>query len=304
MNRWLVMLGSVLLLVGTTHADSDLNVVVILDNSGSMETQMARSESRMEAAKRSLLAVLKLTPPDANVGVILLNPQELNDYWLIPLGPIDRGQTRQAIRNIRAGGPTQLGGAMKLAADALMERRATQKYGQYKLLLVTDGEATDQREVDLYLPEIQSRGLLTDVIGVDMGQQHSLATRASTYRNAADPASLEKAISAVVLGESSYDDMDAGETDFELLEGLPIELAATAVTALTSPLNTPIGGGDFQPAIPTQKPAAQGGGGGPGPASPPVAVDQDGGFRVPWFMLLIMVFFVMRLVGGVKKKMR
>lgn len=299
MHRWLAILG-LATLTSLVNADSGLNVVVILDNSGSMQTPMSGGESRMEAAKRSLLAVLEQTPDEAQVGVVLLNPPRLNDLWLIPLGSADRQATRDAVESIRAGGPTPLGAKMKLAADALLAAREDQKYGEYKLLLVTDGEATDQRLVDRYLPEVQARGLMTDVIGVDMGQQHSLAARATTYRSAADPASLERAISEVVLGESSYDDMDAGETDFELLEGLPGELASAAVVALTSPPNTPIGEGGFTPPSRAPSPPAAAGG---GPAAPnPPRADQDGGgFEVPWYVVFIVIFFVVRLLRAAKK---
>ncbi len=50
---------------------------------------------------------------------------------------------------------------MKMAADALLELRDRQRYGTYKLLIVTDGEATDGHLVEQYLPEIQAAGLLS-----------------------------------------------------------------------------------------------------------------------------------------------
>lgn len=301
MRQRLAALCLAALLAGSAHADSGLNIVVILDNSGSMETPMVGGDSRMAVAKRSLLSVLEQTPDDAQVGVVLFNPPRLNDHWLIPLGPVDRAATRRAIGRIRAGGPTPLGSAMKIAADALLGQRDDRKYGDYKLLMVTDGEATDQTLVDKYLPEVLARGLMADVIGVDMGEQHSLAARSSSYRSAMDSASLERAISAVVMGESSYDNMDAGETDFELLEGLPAELATAALAALTSPPNTPIGGGGFVPPPQANRagpPAANGGG---GPGNPQVVVEDGGGFQVPWFVVLIVVFLVIRLMSAAKK---
>lgn len=290
---------SALLLFVAVQANAELNVVVILDNSGSMSTEMSGGESRMAAAKRSLLSVLEQTPDDARVGVVLLNPPKLNDDWLIPLGPVDRGATVSVVQSIRAGGPTPLGRAMRLAGDALLASRETQKYGQYKLLLVTDGEATDPRLVDRFLPEVQARGLVVEAIGIDMGEQHSLAMRANTYRNAADPQSLERAISAVVLGESSYDDMDAGETDFEVLEALPGELAIAALSALASPSNAPIGEGEFVP--PPARPTPPAPLGGPPAPNQPAPAADDGGFRVPWFVILIAVFMVMRFLRAAKK---
>lgn len=244
MHRSTTALLLALASAATVQADSGLNIVVILDNSGSMAERMPGGGSRMDAAKRSLQTVLERTPDDANVGVVLLNPATLGEDWLIPLGPVDTQAAQHTIERVRAQGPTPLGGAMKQGADALLELRDTQRYGDYKLLVVSDGEATDGQLVERYLPEVQSRGLLVDVIGVAMGRQHSLATRANTYRNAEDPASLEQAISAVVLGESTADSdsADAGESDFEVLAPIPGELAAAALAALTTQSNEPIDG--------------------------------------------------------------
>jgi len=218
-----------------SEASEGLKIVVILDNSGSMNTQLAGRNTRIAAAKEALLKVLQQLPAQAEVGVLLLNPGS-QGRWQVPLGPLDIGATREAVNRVRADGYTPLGESMKMAANSLLELRGKQKYGTYKLLIITDGEATDAELVERYLPEIQSRGLLMDVIGVAMGSQHRLATRANTYRNVEDPESLEKAISAVVLGESSSDSRDdTGESDFELIAPLPAELAAASLAVLASP---------------------------------------------------------------------
>lgn len=244
MNRLLIaallVIGSLAQISAGLGADN-LNVVVILDNSGSMNEQMQSGGTRIAAAKTALLKVLDQTPPGASVGVLLLNAGP-NGKWLVPLGPVDKTAIQAAVADLRADGGTPLGGSMKGAADALLKQRETQRYGDYKLLIVSDGEATDQPLVDRFLPEIQARGLLIDVIGVDMGREHSLATRASTYRNASDPKSLEQAISAVVLGESGASGTgDAGESDFELLASLPTEMASASLVALTNLANDPVG---------------------------------------------------------------
>ena len=129
---------------------------------------------------------------------------------------------------------------MKEAADALLDKRKKEVYGNYRLLIVTDGEAGDQELVDQYLPAIKARGLITDVIGVNMPGDHSLATQVNTYRRADDPASLAQAI-AEVFAESSGDSGDAGESDYDLLSGLPDDVAMAALTGLTETDNQPIG---------------------------------------------------------------
>jgi hypothetical protein len=89
------------------------------------------------------------------------------------------------------------------------------------------------------LPDIVSRGITVDVIGVDMRQDHSLATRVHRYRRADDPASLQREISAVFAESSGTDSAAAG--DFQLLSGLTPEWATAAIASLTRVSNEPIG---------------------------------------------------------------
>lgn len=310
MHRWLAVSFAILtaLAAASSIAGPGLHVVVILDNSGSMAERMPGGGSRMDAAKRSLQTVLDRTPAGAEVGVLLLNPPRIGNDWLFELGPVDPTATRQAIDRVVAGGPTPLGGAMKAATDALLEAREKNRYGDYKVLVVSDGEATDGNLVDRYLPEVQARGVLVDVIGVAMGQQHSLATRANTYRNANDPASLEQAISAVVLGESTSDAGDAGdESDFEILAPLPAELAAASLTALASQPNTPIGGtGDLgMNELGALKPRAAGQAVPNAPPQPqPDPPDNGGGFSRLFIFLVIAFFILTRVLSNKKKSKR
>lgn len=239
---------------------ADQHLVIVLDDSGSMAEQMrsVRGTHKIDAAKTALRTVLEQLPDDSQVGVVVLNGAP--DGWLLPLGPLDKTQLNSIIQQITASGGTPLGRSMKVAADALLAARAEQHYGTYKLLIVTDGEAGDKDLVEQYLPDIVSRGLLVDVIGVDMKQDHSLATQVNTYRRADDPSSLQQAISEVVLGESTSAASDVGESDFEVLAGLPDDVAVGALRALTAPANQPIGdqrpGLSSDAAIATQNPNA------------------------------------------------
>jgi len=231
---------AVALLLSPTVVLGGQNVVILLDDSGSMDERMRgdRRTRKIDAAKAALRTVLAKLPNDSQVGLVILNgPGE----WLVPLGPVDRAGINQILDRIDAGGGTPLGRFMKVAADGLLAAREKERYGTYKLLIVTDGEAGDSELVERHLPDILSRGLVVDVIGVDMAQDHSLATKVQTYRRADDPQSLERAISEVVLGESTATGGDAGLSDFELLAGLPSEVASAALKALANQGNQPIG---------------------------------------------------------------
>lgn len=233
------LLGLSILLCSELLANQ--NVVIVLDDSGSMGEALRsdRRTTKIDAARAALRTVLEQLPDDSQVGVLVLNGEQ--DPWLMPLAPIDKAKVNSLVSRIRAGGGTPLGRSMKIAADALLQARSKQHYGTYKLLIVTDGEAGDNELVEQYLPDIVSRGLVLDVIGVDMKQNHSLATKVQTYRRADDARSLEQAISDVVLGESSADASDAGESDFEILNGLSSEVATEILATLAEQGNHPIG---------------------------------------------------------------
>ena len=220
------------------------NVIVVLDDSGSMR-QLMRTDggrvSRIQAAKTALSKVVEGLPDDAQLGILLLNNGGLGNTWLLPLGPLSATAALPKIAQIRADGGTPLGSQMKIATDALLELRKKQIYGDYRLLVITDGEASDANLLEAYLPDILSRGLSLDVIGVDMAAKHSLASRAHSYRRADDARSFEKALAEVFAESSNPTNDDQGTNDFELIAGLPDELAKQALAALALPRNTGIG---------------------------------------------------------------
>lgn len=227
---------------GADNGLSRQHVVVVLDDSGSMFETMGRGRgiSKMEAAKSALTTVLNGLPPEAHVGIVVLNQGTGPDSWIVPLGPIHREQTRAAIASLQPDGGTPLGYFMKVAADALLAERKKTHYGSYRLLIVTDGEATDGDAVKTHLPEIIARGITVDVIGVDMPQAHSLATNVHSYRRADDPRQLRTALSEV-FAESSDQPGDAGESDFQMLAGFPDEVASAALRKLSHPNSAALG---------------------------------------------------------------
>jgi hypothetical protein len=289
-------------LLATTTVHAGQNVVVVLDDSGSMNDRMARNynQAKMDAAKPALLTVLEELPADAKVGVLLLNGGWRSDRWVHPLATVDAAKLRKAIQGIKAHGGTPLGERMKEGCDALLSLRDKEHYGFYRLLIVTDGEATDSDLVVRYLPDILSRGIWVDVIGVDMARDHSLATEVHTYRKADDQDSLEQAI-AEVLAESTGDSRDAGQSDFEIIASIPEGLAAAALEALSASGNHPIG--EEPPLAPdVQADVASGARPGPvvpgDPRRPPIQQRDRGGPEYgAWVLggicLVAVVFFVL-----------
>lgn len=227
------------------------NVVVVVDASGSMGAPMGGS-TRMSVAKNALKQVLDQIPDTTHVGILVFPRGD----WVYPLGPRKESMLAGAIDSIQSGGGTPLGDYMKRGADALLEARKKQfGYGTYRLLVVTDGEAGDARQVEAYTPDIISRGITIDVIGVEMASRHTLATKVHSYRNANDPESLKQAISEVFAEVASGDAGPGGENAFELITDLPEATASAMLQSLSTSGNQPIGEGPVMRSVESPSPS-------------------------------------------------
>ena len=182
------------------------------------------------------------------------------------------------------------------------EREAQFGYGRYRLLVVTDGEANDDDVMERNIREILSRGLTVDVIGVDMKGNHTLATKVHSYRRADDPQALEQALGEVFAEVSGSGDNAAQDEDFALLEGIPVEIAAAMVEALSKPTdNSPIGTRPLKQAANGVVPRAQPDNRQPVPPPVPAQQSKGGGCHVSTGMV-IMVIVALALVRGSKRR--
>lgn len=230
-------------LIGVAHAGESV-VVVILDDSGSMGQVMADEGSgrpRIEVAKNALQRVIKKLPDGTRFGIMLLNGASTEQGWLIPLGELKRKAALQRVANVYADGGTPLGQSMIAAMDQLLQLRKQQPYADYRLLVVTDGEATDGWLLDQHLGEMVSRGVVVDVIGVDMQAAHSLSSKSHSYRRANDAASFERALTEIFAEESATSDAVDVQANFDKIAGLPDDFARDLLTTWAFMPNQPIG---------------------------------------------------------------
>ncbi len=299
------------MLVGN-HVDAAQNVVVVLDDSGSMRQTMRtdrRHVSRIQAARDALSKVVQGLAPDAQLGILLLNHRGRGHEWLVPIGPLNVSQTLAKIATIEANGGTPLGSQMRVAADALLEHRQKQIYGDFRLLVITDGEANDSNLLTAYLPDLLSRGILLDVIGVDMQANHSLAASAHSYRRADDAQSFEKALAEVFAETNTASDQDG--SDYAQIADLPDELATQVLASLAIPRNERLtmaraGGVDFaaptahQPASPTPPQGSSS----PVVVSNPPAPTGIVGFlsALPCFLFVVILFIMVAAVSQGKNR--
>lgn len=196
--------------------DNPLHVAIVFDDSGSMDTRMSGG-SRIEVAKKALTSVVEQLPNDTHVGIVLLNGDWKN--WAVPIGKVNKPEMINTINHLRTRGGTPLGGCTDAAAKRLLELKTKKPYSRYRLLIVTDGEASDGNLINQCVPEIIQKGIAIDTIGLDMAQGHSLATKVNNYRAAQDVETLTKAIL------QTFAEINSDNPDFAMLEGFPDDLA-------------------------------------------------------------------------------
>lgn len=199
---------------------------------------MGSRQPRMQAAKQALAGLLKGLSADTQVGILTLNSQVDGSHWIVPVGPPSVERWEQPLMRIRAKGGTPLGQFVRQGADELLQLRAGRPFSTYRLLVVTDGEATDAKLLGELLPDLLSRGIRLDVIGVDMAAEHSLARSAHSYRSAADQTTLAQALSEVFAETGA--DAQATQDDFDMLAAVPDDVAAAIVHDLAVVRNEPL----------------------------------------------------------------
>jgi len=298
-GRWLALLGVVLACAAPRAADYHDSVVIVLDASGSMRGTLAGSNlDKMSAAKSALKEVLASVPASTHIGLLVFSSSNLKNDWVYPLGPRVDADLARAIDLPKAGSGTPLGQYIKIGADRLLQERTKQfGYGTYRLLIVTDGEAGDQNLVERYTPDVISRGITVDVIGVGMSARHTLATKVHSYRAANDPASLKRALADVFAEVSAAAGDTAQNAAFEMIAPMPAEMAAAVIQSLATSGNQPIG--QQPPKTPATSaartshpsPAASAPTPPPGPATPSSS-SRGGGFVLAAFFVVGLVFMI------------
>ena len=210
--------------------------VFLVDTSGSMDEKAKGTRlSKMDVAKKSMKEVVDGMNDDCDVGLVSFSG------WLYKPSKINKDELYKSIDQLEATGGTPLGEYMKYAADELLQMRIKgDRGGIYNLIIVTDGEANDNRLVTRYLPEIIQRGLIVKAIGLNMDRTHTLASMANEYINANDPNSLTTSLKKYVA-EAKFDDKQATEEIFEELKGIPDTVAYGVIEAMTAQKNHPIG---------------------------------------------------------------
>lgn len=188
------------------------NYYIVLDASGSMkETTCADGKTKMKASINALEQFLQGAPKDANYGLSVFHQGYFKE--LVQLNKqTDWKQVMQELRQkLVPGGGTPLASATQAAQKKLEEQGRKQLgYGEYNLVLITDGMAGHGEDpkaaVDLILRDTP---LNLSVIGFCIGENNVLNQPGFIqYRTATDPESLKESLQSVLAESPDFNVSD------------------------------------------------------------------------------------------------
>lgn len=171
--------------------DPSSNAYVIFDGSGSM------AGNPVEEARRAVSAFVAGAPDDLNVGLYVFDRNHQLGQELVPLGrgEAQREKLQSAIAGIQAGGGTPLGGAIKAGTDSLINQFQKQlRYGDIRLIVVTDGEATDSHIFQRAITHARDHHVPIYTIGFRIQNTHPLRQFSEAYLTADDEQELLNAM--------------------------------------------------------------------------------------------------------------
>jgi len=184
------------------------NYYLVLDASGSMMDDSCESggSNKMKSAIDALGHFASQLPEDANFGLAVFLYGELNE--LLPLGKNNRKDVVERVSQIIPSGGTPLDlavdfGYKKLLAQGMLQ----QGYGEYNLVIITDGIATSGHEPMRAVTHMLSEApIALHTIGFCVEENHSLNLAGLTeYRSANDPESLKQGLVEVLAESPDFD---------------------------------------------------------------------------------------------------
>jgi hypothetical protein len=185
---------------GTRKGAMDLsrNFYFVFDGSGSMKDPPPASDngdhnapSKIVGAKWAVTEFMKHVPKNVNLGLFVFDAH--GEREVLPLGPNNRQKFLDDINAVQAKGGTPLGDAVGKGALALAKQYKKQLgYGEYKLIVITDGEADDR--IDNGITKAMKYNIPIYTIGFGIGPTHSLRKYSISYRSADSAKQVESAL--------------------------------------------------------------------------------------------------------------
>jgi Ca-activated chloride channel family protein len=190
------------------QADLTRNFYFIMDGSGSMREPTTkdcggdqRFIDKISGARWAIKKFLENVPADVNIGLYIFDRDGSRE--VVPLGKANRECFLGAVDKIDAGGGTPLARAIQYGADQLAAQYKKQLgYGEFRLVVVTDGIAENIPQAALYAAKY---GIPIYAIGLCVEKNHPLRQFSVSYQAADSFADLSKGLSETLAELPVFD---------------------------------------------------------------------------------------------------
>jgi hypothetical protein len=185
------------------------NFLLIFDGSGSMkESGCSGGRPKIEVARAAVAEWSQTMDADANLGLVAFN---WKGWYLEPLAAGNRDRFINTVNGVEVGGKTPLTEAMERAFGALTRQARKQLgYGEFTIVVVTDGIANDTRLLANRVRQILKVSPIDlYTIGFCIGTDHSLNQPGrTTYKAANNPEELRQGLQEVLAEAEQFDITD------------------------------------------------------------------------------------------------
>ena len=182
------------------------NFYVIFDGSGSMnDTACGGGGRKIDQAKAALQTFAEAVPRNANLGLLVFDQHGVSER--VSLGSDNRDAFIKQVFAVSPSASTPLKTAVSVGRAKLEAQAQSQLgYGEYNLVVVTDGEASpgeDPRNaVNAMLAETP---ILLHTIGFCISESHSLNQPGRTvYKSASDGAGIKSGLGDVLAESPNF----------------------------------------------------------------------------------------------------
>lgn len=181
------------------------NYYLVIDGSGSMsDPGCSNDRPKLDVAREAVVQFIDSIPEDANVGLLSFDERGIGER--VALGN-DKTAIKQYVQTMQASGGTPLRSSIEMAYDAVtLQGQKQLGYGEYHLVVVTDGEANSGEDPGSIVEHIlQESPVTVHTIGFCIGDGHSLNIPGVTdYRAANNPSELLAGLKSVLAESNEY----------------------------------------------------------------------------------------------------
>jgi Mg-chelatase subunit ChlD len=187
---------------------SDINYYIVFDGSGSMtSSECGNGMSKRDAAVQAVRVFIESAPATANIGLAAFDNSGISER--VPLGVGNRDALTDALQRIRAGAGTPLNSGIRIGYGKLTEQaRAQLGYGEYHLVVVTDGKPAPSSEdpTPVVREILHDSPVVLHTIGFCIDANHVLNQQGRTYyASATNPEELQASLQAVLAEAPTFD---------------------------------------------------------------------------------------------------